>query len=104
MKEWSLFDRFRLFLGGELSHLVSWILPKTEFDDRGCDSPPEWIIYDNEPYKFTYSCTLHLSGMVSIDTEAISPYEAVDIHKKQKTCCYLYSISDEEAKLINQVD
>lgn len=95
-KLFTAFERFRLFLGGELNHLVGWILPKTEGGDDGCDNPPEWIIYGQRPDDVTYSCTFHLSDMVAVDTVRIEPYEAVDIHRMQKTCCYLYSVDSEE--------
>lgn len=86
-KGFTFFERFRLYLGGELSRLAGWLIPKVDFDE-GCEDPPEWIIYSDGPYRHTYSCTFHLPEMVGADTTLIQPYEAVDSHKTQKTCCY----------------
>lgn len=95
--EYTAFERFRLFIAGELSRLSGWILPEVNFGP-GCDDPPEWIIYDRNPELFTYSCTLHLYDMVSVDTARIEPYRPVDGHQFQKTCCYIDSAEPENKR------
>ena len=50
----------------------------------------EWEIIDRDPYMATYSCTEHLSHMVTATTVRILPYEDTEEH-----CCFACVIPDD---------
>jgi hypothetical protein len=80
--------RLRLFVGGELSRLATWTLPKVEMVG-GCDKEARWAIYGKYPNDVTYSCTDHLSDMVTDETQRIEPNQYVPVD-----CHYLYSTDE----------
>ena len=86
----SFIDRLRLYIAGELSSLSSWVIPRYDNEKLTCDGLAEWEIVDNE-LDITYSCTIHLPDMVSVDTKTIFP------NPTKETCKYCYSIMEELA-------
>ena len=49
-----------------------------------CDRKAEWILHNTTIYNETFSCTKHLSDMVSDGTSLIEPYTEEDAG-----CCHL---------------
>lgn len=74
---------FRLFIGGELLRLASWIAPI----DKKCENEAEWMLISDygDP---TYSCTDCLSSMVEDDIIQIEPIDQFEMCHSIYDCKY----------------
>lgn len=53
-----------------------------------CKQRAEWVLFGNDPYSTFYSCTRHLSQMVTDDTVQIEAYPETC---NEQHCCFLFA-------------
>ena len=87
--------RLRLFIGGELSRLASWMLPEVDGIDE-CENRAEWMLISDKE-KPTFSCSDCLSSMVtSIVADGIFQIDPINYHGE--TCCFVFGEENLEQK------